>query len=88
VVGADFAWATYLVFQQLVPPPAFPWLPPRSGRARLGRALGYGLLAPAIVTAFVADNVLAGVARAVDRGNAYRIVARKGAGPADKAGTS
>ncbi|HEY3142047.1 MAG TPA: class I SAM-dependent methyltransferase [Acidimicrobiales bacterium] len=77
VLGSDFAWAAYLLFQRVAPPINFPWLPRPSGLARARRMLGFGLVAPLLVLALGLDVLVGLAARVADRSNAYRVVARK-----------
>jgi hypothetical protein len=75
----DFVTAAYLFFARLAPDPARPWSTKRPSAARhLWRGLVWIVGVPALATGLLLDRTVAGtVARRRERGNAYRVLARK-----------
>ncbi|MGH3156264.1 MAG: class I SAM-dependent methyltransferase, partial [Streptosporangiaceae bacterium] len=75
----DTVMAAYLFFANLAPDPAIPWSP-RSATplTRMWRSLVWTAGMPALVIGLLADRALGrALARRWDRGNAYRVLARK-----------
>lgn len=78
----DLAGAAYLLFSHWTRPADLPWRPPSGA---LGRWWHQGLMTamlPALVAGFVADRLIAVVARRAHHANAYRLIAQLHPGPA------
>jgi SAM-dependent methyltransferase len=75
----DAVMAAYLFFARLAPDRSMPWSPrPPTPGARMWRGLVWTAGAPALITGLLMDRVLGRtLARHWDRGNAYRVLARK-----------
>jgi hypothetical protein len=75
----DFVTAAFLFFSRLAPDRTAPWSArPPTPAARAWQSLVWIVAAPVIVAGLLLDRTLIlAVARRCDRGNAYRVLARK-----------
>src|SRR5437588_8334760 len=75
----DFVTAAFLFFSRLAPDRTVPWAPrPPTAATRASQSLVWIVAAPVIVAGLLLDRTLIrAVARRWDRGNAYRVLARK-----------
>ncbi|MFJ6787371.1 class I SAM-dependent methyltransferase [Streptomyces angustmyceticus] len=76
--NGDFLGAAVLAANSLVPDPQAPWATvPDTPARRAARSTVQALAVPCFAAAFGLDALRTVVARATDRGNAYRLLARK-----------
>lgn len=75
--NVDLTFVAWFGLNRLAPPTDLPWLPRGSGLSGVKRALVFAAGLPLLAVAAVADQVAGLVARATNRGNAYRVLARK-----------
>jgi hypothetical protein len=75
----DLTYAAIFLTTRLAPDPRSPWAPPRDTAANRRRHdFAWSKAFPALAkVAYGADVQIAKLLRALDHGNAYRIVARK-----------
>ncbi|MEY9997942.1 SAM-dependent methyltransferase [Streptomyces sp. V4I8] len=77
-IPADLVCATWFLLTRILPPDDAPWLPERPRFAsRLLRVLLVLAAAPFLLTAWIADQLLAPLVRRTRLSNAYRVIARR-----------
>ncbi|MFD9218855.1 class I SAM-dependent methyltransferase [Streptomyces sp. NPDC060064] len=75
--GADLLMAMVQFWNALMPDPDAPWLPRRGTGYRMSRKAALVAKAPSLALAGFLDVLILLAARSANRGNAYRVLARK-----------
>jgi SAM-dependent methyltransferase len=73
----DFGSAAWFLLNEAAPPGDLPWVAPDDAASGLRRAAAFVVGIPVVLLALLVDQAIAVVARKRDRGNAYRVLARK-----------